>query len=128
MVSASCLLVKTPKPHLPVELRIINIDRQTGKQFIIKLRTNKNKPEGSDRNRMDIDGLKVGRPEYENKCYMYEPSEVALEAAKKATKLYNAEHRKVITVFVIEVCFCIYFMCYISRLSFDGEVLDFCCL
>ena len=63
--------------------------------------TNKNKPEGSDRNRMDIDGtlasiiwVKLGRPECENKCYMYEPSEVALEAAKKATKLYNAEHRK----------------------------------
>ena len=63
--------------------------------------TNKNKPEGSDRNRMDIDGtlasiigVKLGRPECENKCYMYEPSEVALEAAKRATKLYNAEHRK----------------------------------
>ena len=64
--------------------------------------TNKNKPEGSDRNRMDIDGtlasiigVKLARPESaESCCYKYEPSQKVLDAAKKATKNYNAEHCK----------------------------------
>ena len=62
---------------------------------------NKNKPEGSDRNRMDIDGslasiigIKLGRPESETCCYQYEPSTQVLEAAKKATKEYNDKHCK----------------------------------
>ena len=38
--------VRTPTPQFPVELRIINIDRQTGKQFIIKLTTEDNRRRG----------------------------------------------------------------------------------
>ena len=62
---------------------------------------NKNKPEGSDRNRMVIDGslasiigIKLGRPESETCCYQHEPSTQVLEAAKKATKEYNDKHCK----------------------------------
>ena len=46
-VSTSCpLTLEAPKPQLPVELRIINIDRQTGKQFIIKLSSENNRRRG----------------------------------------------------------------------------------
>ena len=41
--------VRTPKPQLPVELWIINIDRLKGKQFIIKL--------SSEDNRRDINAM-----------------------------------------------------------------------
>ncbi len=40
------LNVRTPTPQLPVELRIINIDRQTGKQFIIKISSEDNRRRG----------------------------------------------------------------------------------
>ena len=38
--------VRTPTPQLPVELRIINIHRQTGKQFILKLSSEDNRRRG----------------------------------------------------------------------------------
>ena len=59
---------------------------------------NKSK-QGSDRNRMDVDGtlssiirVKLGRPESVKCCYQYESSQQVLELAKKATTVYDAEH------------------------------------
>ena len=59
----------------------------------------KNKPEGSGRNRLDIDGslssilaVKLDRPESSFKCYNYIPSEALTEKAKRATKEYNDPH------------------------------------
>ena len=60
---------------------------------------NKNKPEGSERNRLDIEGsvssilaVKLNRPESSFKCYTYIPSEALREKAKRATKKYNDAH------------------------------------
>ena len=61
---------------------------------------NKNKSEGSDRNRLSIEGslssilaVKLARPEiYEHCCYKYNPSKDLLSKAKKATNVYNSKH------------------------------------
>ena len=60
---------------------------------------NKNKKEGLDRNRLEIDGslssilaVKLDRPEVEHKCYDYEPSKELLAAAKTTIMRYNTEH------------------------------------
>ena len=52
---------------------------------------NKNKGEGSDRNRMDID-VKLGRPESTCACHSFNPSQNLIESAKRATRTYNDEH------------------------------------
>lgn len=60
---------------------------------------NKNKSEGCNRNRLDIDGslsailaVKLDRPESFTKCYDFKPSEKLLVKAKKATTKYNSMH------------------------------------
>ena len=60
---------------------------------------NKNKSEGSERNRLDIDGslasilaVKLDRPESSFKFYNYIPSVTLMEKAKSATKEYNDAH------------------------------------
>ena len=60
---------------------------------------NKNKGEGSDRNRMDIGGtlssilaVKLGRPESTCACHSFNPSQNLIESAKRATRTYNDEH------------------------------------
>ena len=57
---------------------------------------NKNKSDGSDRNRLDIEGslssvlaVKLDRPESFSHCTEYDPDSHLLEAAKKATVKYN---------------------------------------
>ena len=57
---------------------------------------NKNKREGSERNRLDIDGslssilaVKLDRPESTLKCFNYKPNEALMLKSKKATKEYN---------------------------------------
>ena len=61
----------------------------------------KNKPENSDRNRLNIEGslssilsVKLDAPESSIKCYNFKPSSKLLEKAKKATTQYNSEHSK----------------------------------
>lgn len=62
---------------------------------------NKNKREGSDRNRLDIEGslssilsVKLERPESVTKCYEFVPDLNLLKNAKKATRTYNTrEHQ-----------------------------------
>ena len=56
----------------------------------------KNKSAGSDRNRLDIEGsllsilaVKMERPESQEKCYCFKPSDELLNSAKKATYAYN---------------------------------------
>lgn len=60
---------------------------------------NKNKNEGSDRNRFDIEGLlfvilavKMDQPEAFSKCCDFKPSEKLLKEAKKAATNYNSGH------------------------------------
>lgn len=62
----------------------------------------KNKREGSDRNRLDIEGslsailaVKMDQPEAFNKCYDFKPSEDLLKKAKKATVTYNKAHSSI---------------------------------
>ena len=62
---------------------------------------NKNKPENSDRNRLNIEGslssilsVKLDAPESSTKCYNFKPSSKLSEKAKKATTQYNSEHSK----------------------------------
>ena len=59
---------------------------------------NKNKPEGSDRNRMDIDGslsyilgIKLAQPESACTCYNVNLSQNLLESAKKLIMADNEE-------------------------------------
>ena len=61
---------------------------------------NKNKREGSDRNRLDIEGslscilsVKFERPESVTKCYESVPDSNLLKDAKKATMTYNTKNR-----------------------------------
>ena len=61
---------------------------------------NKNKREGSDRNRLDIEGslssilsVKLERPESVTKCYEFVPDSNLLKDAKKATVTYNTKNR-----------------------------------
>ena len=58
---------------------------------------NKNKSAGSDRNKLDIEGslssilaVKMERPESQEKCYCFLPSDELLNSAKKATYTYNS--------------------------------------
>ena len=60
---------------------------------------NKNKRQGTERNRLDIEGslssilaVKLDRPESKFACYNYRPDESLLVSAKKATQLYNEAH------------------------------------
>lgn len=60
---------------------------------------NKNKNEGSDRNRFDIEGLlsvilavKMDQPEAFSKSCDFKPSEKLLKEAKKAATKYNSTH------------------------------------
>ena len=55
-----------------------------------------NKFAGSDRNQLDIEGslssilaVKMERPESQEKCYCFKPSDELLNSAKKATYTYN---------------------------------------
>ena len=57
---------------------------------------NKNKSAGSDMNQLDIEGslssilaVKMERPESQEKCYYFKPSDELLNSAKKATYTYN---------------------------------------
>ena len=57
---------------------------------------NNSKSAGSDRNRLDIEGslssilaVKMERPESQEKCYCFKPSDELLNSAKKATYAYN---------------------------------------
>ena len=61
---------------------------------------NKNKPEGSDRNRMDIDNtlssilaVKLARPEQVCSCYNFVLSERLIKSAKTATTRYIMQHQ-----------------------------------
>ena len=58
---------------------------------------NKNKREGSDRNRLDIEGslssILSERPESVRKCYEFVPDLTLLKDAKKATRKYNTKDR-----------------------------------
>ena len=60
---------------------------------------NKNKEQGTERNRLDIEGslssilaAKLDRPESKFACYNYQSDESLLVSAKKATRLYNEAH------------------------------------
>ena len=60
---------------------------------------NKNKEQGTERNRLDIEGslssilaAKLDRPESKFACYNYQSDESLLASAKKATRLYNEAH------------------------------------
>ena len=60
---------------------------------------NKNKRQGTERNRLDIEGslssifaVKLDRPESKFACYNYRPDESLLVSANKATRLYNEAH------------------------------------
>ena len=61
---------------------------------------NKNKREGSERNRLDIDAslsrifaVKLDRPDKEGQlCYLYEPTGVLTIKAKSANKAYHDAH------------------------------------
>ena len=62
-----------------------------------ELNANKNKPENSQRNRLDIEGtlssiivVNLDRPECFTKCRDFKPSAKLLTKAKKATTEYNA--------------------------------------
>ena len=62
---------------------------------------NKNKKDGADRSRLDIEGslssiltVKLDRPESESKCYNFLPSAELLHDSKKATNTYNKEHSR----------------------------------
>ena len=62
---------------------------------------NKNKRQGCERNRLDIEGslasiiaIKLDRPESTAKCYDYKPDADLLTAARSATAAYNRLHRK----------------------------------
>ena len=57
---------------------------------------NKNKAEGTDRNRLDIEGslssilaVKLARPEAFFKCYDFKPDEKLVHDVKKATRKYK---------------------------------------
>ena len=57
---------------------------------------NKNKSASSDRNKVDNEGslssilaVKMQRPEFQEKCYCFKPSDELLNSAKKATYTYN---------------------------------------
>ena len=63
---------------------------------------NKNKKEGSERNRLDIDGtlssilaakLAISDTK-DNPCYKFKPDDKLIGAAKKAIKFYNDAHKK----------------------------------
>ena len=61
---------------------------------------NKNKSASSDRNRLDIEGslssilaVKAERPESQEKCYCFKPSDELLNSGKKATHTYNKSNR-----------------------------------
>ena len=63
---------------------------------------NKNKAEGTDRNRLDIEGslssilaVKLARPEAFFKCYDFKPDEKLLHDAKKAKRKYNMLHSSI---------------------------------
>ena len=60
---------------------------------------NKNKKEGSDRNKLDIEGslsatlaVKMDQPESFSKCYDFKPTQKLLKEAKKAATKYNDSH------------------------------------
>ena len=60
---------------------------------------NKNKPQGSDRNRMDIDetissilAVKLACPESKCNCYDFRPSKYLIRIAETAATRYNKEH------------------------------------
>ena len=60
---------------------------------------NKNKTEGSDRNKLDIEGslsgilaVKMDQPGSFSKCYDFQPSQKLLKEAKKAATKYNDSH------------------------------------
>jgi len=59
----------------------------------------KNKPENSDRNRLDVNrslssifAVKVDRPESVCKCFDFQPDQKLLKNAKQATRKYNQLH------------------------------------
>ena len=69
---------------------------------------NKNKREGSDKNRLNIEGslsstlaVKLNEPESVQKCYEYNPDSDLLHEAKKATTKYNREHGKTLFIFIL---------------------------
>ena len=62
---------------------------------------NKNKSAGSNRNRLDIEGslssilaVKMERPDTQEKCYSFKPSDELLKSAKQATYNYNKSKGK----------------------------------
>ena len=60
---------------------------------------NKNKKEGSDRNKLDIERLfsailavKMDQPGFFSKCFDFKPSQKLVKEAKKAATKYNDSH------------------------------------
>ena len=66
---------------------------------------NKNKADGTDRNRLDIEGflssilaVKFAWPEVFLKCYNFKPDEKVLHDVKKATRKYNTLHSSIFQI------------------------------
>ena len=78
--------------------KIVLIQTSLSKEFTFLV--NKNKREGSERNRLDIDAslsrifaVKLDRPDKEGQlCYLYEPTGVLTIKAKSANKAYHDAH------------------------------------
>ena len=78
--------------------KIVLIQTSLSKEFTFLV--NKNKREGSERNRLDIDAslsrifaVKLDRPDKEGQlCYLYEPTGVLTIKAKSPNKAYHDAH------------------------------------
>ena len=77
LFSVTCLVLVTPHSN-------------AGTEHVRSL-VNKNKKEGSDRNKLDIEGslsailaVKMDQPESFSKCYDFKPSQKLLKEAQKA--------------------------------------------